>query len=151
MFIRELISNASDALEKLRYQQMTDSEIRDSDVPLEIHIGVDEDKKTFTIQVITTCLFLTDCLLLVDINKFVVKGKHIISCIYIYYTHVHLNSISVSYMVRVSWMLLVFMLKKQTLNKDIKWSLRYRILASVWPRKKWLKTLEQLPNQDLRY
>lgn len=50
VFIRELISNASDALEKLRYQQMTDSEIRDSDVPLEIHIGVDEDKKTFTIQ-----------------------------------------------------------------------------------------------------
>lgn len=68
MFIRELISNASDALEKLRYQQMTDSETRDSDVPLEIHIGVDEDKKTFTIQVLNTCLFLTDCLLLVDIN-----------------------------------------------------------------------------------
>lgn len=68
MFIRELISNASDALEKLRYQQMTESEIRDLDVPLEIHIGVDEDKKTFTIQVLNTCLFLTDCLLLVDFN-----------------------------------------------------------------------------------
>lgn len=51
VFIRELISNASDALEKLRYLQMTDSEVKDPDIPLEIHIGVDENKKTFTIQV----------------------------------------------------------------------------------------------------
>jgi HSP90 family molecular chaperone len=51
VFIRELISNASDALEKLRYLQMTDAEVKDADIPLEIHIGVDENKKTFTIQV----------------------------------------------------------------------------------------------------
>ena len=53
VFIRELISNSSDALEKLRLQQMTGSEIADSEVPLEIHIAVDDKKKTFTIQVYT--------------------------------------------------------------------------------------------------
>ena len=51
MFIRELISNASDALEKFRYLQMTTNETVDADRPLEIHIATDEDKKTFTIQV----------------------------------------------------------------------------------------------------
>ena len=51
VFIRELISNASDALEKLRYLQMTGVEIVEAERPLEIHIATDDDKKTFTIQV----------------------------------------------------------------------------------------------------
>lgn len=50
VFIRELISNASDALEKLRYHQVSATTIRDPELPLEIHIGLDEEKKTFTIQ-----------------------------------------------------------------------------------------------------
>ncbi|XP_013417162.1 heat shock protein 75 kDa, mitochondrial-like isoform X2 [Lingula anatina] len=50
VFIRELVSNGSDALEKLRYMQMTDAEISDPDLPLEIDIEVDASKKTFTIQ-----------------------------------------------------------------------------------------------------
>jgi len=55
VFIRELISNCSDSLEKLRYLQMSTSELSDTDkdTPLEIHIAVDEEKKTFTIQVIS--------------------------------------------------------------------------------------------------
>jgi len=54
VFIRELISNCSDSLEKLRYLQMSTSELSDTEkeAPLEIHIAVDEEKKTFTIQVI---------------------------------------------------------------------------------------------------
>ena len=51
MFIRELISNCSDALEKLRYLEMVGEEVVDKEVPLEIHIGTDDSKKTFTIQV----------------------------------------------------------------------------------------------------
>ena len=51
MFIRELISNASDSLEKLRYLQLTGTEQKEKDTPLEIHIGVDDEKKTFIIQV----------------------------------------------------------------------------------------------------
>ncbi|CAG5131563.1 unnamed protein product, partial [Candidula unifasciata] len=50
VFIRELISNASDALEKLRYYELTGSEVEDRDLPLEIHIATNDDKKTFTIQ-----------------------------------------------------------------------------------------------------
>lgn len=45
-----MISNASDALEKLRYHQVSATTIRDPELPLEIHIGLDEEKKTFTIQ-----------------------------------------------------------------------------------------------------
>jgi len=50
VFIRELISNASDALEKLRYHELTGVEAEDRDVPLEIHLATNDDKKTFTIQ-----------------------------------------------------------------------------------------------------
>ncbi|KAJ8297867.1 hypothetical protein KUTeg_024398 [Tegillarca granosa] len=50
VFIRELISNSSDALEKLRYLQTTHSDIVDSGAPLEIHLATDDSKKTFTIQ-----------------------------------------------------------------------------------------------------
>lgn len=53
VFIRELISNASDAVEKLRYIQMSDEPIEDANLPLEIHIASDDNKKTFTIQVCT--------------------------------------------------------------------------------------------------
>ena len=51
VFIRELISNASDALEKLRYFQLTSGQSSEGDLPLEIHLATDENKKTFTIQV----------------------------------------------------------------------------------------------------
>lgn len=50
VFIRELISNASDALEKLRYLQLTGLKIDDAELPLEIHIATNDDKKTFVIQ-----------------------------------------------------------------------------------------------------
>merc|ERR1712038_2139987 len=46
VFIRELISNASDALEKFRYLQMTSGDdVAEGDRPLEIHIATDEEKK----------------------------------------------------------------------------------------------------------
>jgi TNF receptor-associated protein 1 len=48
--VRELVSNASDALEKLRHRQMLGHQIVDKDLPLEIRISVDENKKTFIIQ-----------------------------------------------------------------------------------------------------
>ncbi|XP_012945462.1 heat shock protein 75 kDa, mitochondrial [Aplysia californica] len=50
VFIRELISNSSDALEKLRYFELTGAQVDDKEVPLEIHIATNDDKKTFTIQ-----------------------------------------------------------------------------------------------------
>tara|TARA_R110002096_G_scaffold234783_4_gene424833 strand:+ start:1116 stop:2981 length:1866 start_codon:yes stop_codon:yes gene_type:complete len=50
IFVRELVSNASDALEKLRHTQLTESEIHQPDLPLEIEIEVDEENKTVTIS-----------------------------------------------------------------------------------------------------
>ncbi|GAA5493982.1 chaperone protein HtpG [Rubritalea halochordaticola] len=49
IFIRELVSNASDALEKLRLKQLTEKGIYKADLPLEITITTDEDAKTLTI------------------------------------------------------------------------------------------------------
>lgn len=50
IFLRELVSNAADALEKLRYRTITDKEVADPDLPLEITIEVNEQDKTLTIS-----------------------------------------------------------------------------------------------------
>lgn len=49
IFVRELISNASDALEKFRHESLTAGEVFDSHMPLEITIDLDEGKHTMTI------------------------------------------------------------------------------------------------------
>lgn len=50
IFIRELVSNASDALEKLRHTQLTKERIHDDHLPLEINISTDDQAGTLTIQ-----------------------------------------------------------------------------------------------------
>lgn len=50
VFLRELISNASDACEKLRHLQTTGAEIENSDRGLEIKITLDEVESTITIE-----------------------------------------------------------------------------------------------------
>lgn len=50
VFIRELVSNASDALEKLRHLQLTEEDIYDEDLPLEININTNEEENTITIE-----------------------------------------------------------------------------------------------------
>jgi molecular chaperone HtpG len=50
IFLRELVSNASDALDKLRFAALTDGELMGSDPALEIRIRVDKTKKTLTIE-----------------------------------------------------------------------------------------------------
>lgn len=49
IFVRELISNAADALEKYRHQSLTEKPEFDSHVPLEITIDCDDKKHTLTI------------------------------------------------------------------------------------------------------
>lgn len=49
IFVRELVSNAADALEKLRHTQLTEKEIYESDTPLEIHLTTDDTANTLTI------------------------------------------------------------------------------------------------------
>jgi len=50
IFVRELISNASDALEKLRRTQLTEKDILDDNLELEINISTDENAKQLIIQ-----------------------------------------------------------------------------------------------------
>lgn len=45
-----MISNASDALEKLQYQFLTGKGVLENELPLEINIATDQDKRTLTIQ-----------------------------------------------------------------------------------------------------
>src|SRR3954468_23367098 len=50
IFVRELVSNAADALEKLRHTQLTEKEIFDDKLALEINVTTDDKAKTITIQ-----------------------------------------------------------------------------------------------------
>lgn len=49
IFLRELISNASDACDKLRYESQTDSTLADGDSDFRITLKVDKDAKTLTL------------------------------------------------------------------------------------------------------
>jgi molecular chaperone HtpG len=50
IFLRELISNSSDALDKLRFESSKGTKIIDNDLPLEIKITFDEKKKILTVE-----------------------------------------------------------------------------------------------------
>lgn len=49
IFLRELVSNASDAIDKLKFNSLTDSEILGEDKDFRITLSVDKDKKELTI------------------------------------------------------------------------------------------------------
>eukprot|EP01133_Synstelium_polycarpum_P019491 gene19491-23351_t len=49
VFLRELISNASDALDKIRYQSLTDASLLDSKKELEIKLIPNKEAKTLTL------------------------------------------------------------------------------------------------------
>ncbi len=49
IFVRELISNCADALEKMRHESLTKDDVFDSHVPLEVSIDLNEEEHTMTI------------------------------------------------------------------------------------------------------
>lgn len=50
IFLRELVSNASDALSRMQFIQLTDNDVLDGDAPLEIRLTIDEEAKTLTVS-----------------------------------------------------------------------------------------------------
>lgn len=50
IFLRELISNASDAADKLRFEALTDSALYEDDPDIKIHVSYDKDARTVTVR-----------------------------------------------------------------------------------------------------
>lgn len=50
IFLREIISNASDAIDKLHYMSLTDKNIKVDTTKFAIHLSVDKEKRTLTIS-----------------------------------------------------------------------------------------------------
>ncbi len=50
IFLRELISNASDAADKLRFEALSDSQLYEDDAELKIHLNFDPEGKTITLS-----------------------------------------------------------------------------------------------------
>lgn len=61
VFVRELISNASDAIEKLKYAQLSDPSAQASQIPFEIQITANDINNTLIIQVTLFQLLTTHC------------------------------------------------------------------------------------------
>ncbi|MBT3714574.1 MAG: molecular chaperone HtpG, partial [Anaerolineae bacterium] len=50
VFLRELLSNASDALNRVHFEMLTNQNVLDADVELNIRITADKDERMLTIQ-----------------------------------------------------------------------------------------------------
>ncbi len=50
IFLRELISNASDAIDRLRLEKLSRSEVPEDEGPLQIRVGYDQQARTITIS-----------------------------------------------------------------------------------------------------
>src|ERR1700691_6512633 len=49
IFLRELISNSSDAIDRLRLELLSNSEVPEAEGPLQIRVSYDKDARTITV------------------------------------------------------------------------------------------------------
>jgi molecular chaperone HtpG len=50
IFLRELISNASDAIDRLRFAALSDESLNENDTDLKIHVAYDKEARTITVS-----------------------------------------------------------------------------------------------------
>jgi len=50
IFLRELVSNSSDAMDKLRFESNRGTDLEDKDLPLEVNITFDKEKKIIYVE-----------------------------------------------------------------------------------------------------
>src|SRR5205809_5197598 len=50
IFLRELISNASDAADKLRFEALSDNSLYEGDIDLKIRVSFDKPARTITVS-----------------------------------------------------------------------------------------------------
>lgn len=50
IFLRELISNASDAIDRLRFAMLSDENLHEDDAELSVHVSYDKDARTITVS-----------------------------------------------------------------------------------------------------
>src|ERR1700674_3295501 len=50
IFLRELISNAADAIDKLRFEAISNPDLYEGDTELAIHVDYDREAKTITVS-----------------------------------------------------------------------------------------------------
>lgn len=73
IFLRELLSNASDALEKLRFTQSKGENVRDADLPLQVSITADKD--TGVLQIADTGMGMTEQELIDNLGTIAKSGS----------------------------------------------------------------------------
>ncbi len=74
IFLRELISNASDAIDRLRFDALSDAALLEQDTELNIHVAYDKDARTLTVT--DNGIGMTRDEVIVNIGTIAKSGTH---------------------------------------------------------------------------